>query len=77
MIDRNPNAGQCVHVGIKRMTAVASTAIERLRLPLWLRFNGLVDLPEVAFRIGKVRRAQPPALVGWGSVSYTSMGDWP
>ncbi len=30
---------------------------ERLRLPLWQGFNGLVDLPQVAFGIGKVRRA--------------------
>ena len=29
----------------------------RHRLPLSLRFNGLVDLPEGAFGIGKVRRA--------------------
>ncbi len=43
------------------------TRLEGLRLPLWLRSNGLVDLPEVAFGIGKVRCAQPPALVGWGS----------
>jgi hypothetical protein len=34
-----------------------SSATGRLHLPLWLRSNGLVDLPEVAFRIGKVRRA--------------------
>src|SRR5258708_22066072 len=47
---------------------------ERLRLPLWLRFNGLVDLPEVAFWIGKVRRAQPPGLVGWGSEKRDSLG---
>src|SRR5205807_1273292 len=39
----------------------------RFRLPLWLRSNGLVDLPKIAFGIGKVRRAQPPALVGWRS----------
>jgi len=28
MIDRNPKAGQCVHVGMKRMTEVASTLWE-------------------------------------------------
>ena len=27
MIDRNLTAGQCVHVGMKRMTEVASTAL--------------------------------------------------
>ena len=30
---------------------------QTLRLPLWQGFNGLVDLPQVAFGIGKVRRA--------------------
>src|SRR6266849_129849 len=46
---------------------------ERLRLPLWLRSKRLVDLPEVAFWIGKVRRAQPPGLVGWGSEKRDSL----
>src|SRR5690348_11046893 len=40
---------------------------ERRRLSLCLRCDGLVDLPQVAFGVGKVCRAQPPALVGWGS----------
>jgi len=35
--------------------------------------HGLVDLPEVAFWIGKVRRAQPPGLVGWGSEERDSL----
>ena len=50
------------------------TQPERLRLPLCLRCYGLVDLPEVAFGIGKVRRAQPPGLVGWGSEKRDSLG---
>jgi hypothetical protein len=33
------------------------TRRERPRLPHGLRSNGLVDLPQVAFGIGKVRRA--------------------
>src|SRR5260370_2423569 len=43
------------------------TRLERLRLPLWRGSNGLVDLPKIAFGIGKVRCAQFPGLVGWGS----------
>src|SRR6266496_1064712 len=43
-------------------------------LPLWLRCKGLVDLPEGAFGIGKVCRAQSPALVGWGSQKRDSLG---
>src|ERR1700730_757784 len=46
---------------------------ERLRLPLRRRSNRLVDLPEVAFGIGKVRRAQSPGLVGWGSEKRDSL----
>lgn len=51
-----------------------SSATGRLHLPLWLRFKGLVDLSEVAFGIGKVCRAQPPGLVGWGSEKRDSLG---
>ena len=51
-----------------------SSATGRLHLPLWLRFKGLVDLPEVAFGIGKVCRAQSPGLVGWGSEKRDSLG---
>src|SRR5207247_5549492 len=52
----------------------SASATGRLHLPLWLRFKGLVDLPEVAFGIGKVCRAQPPGLVGWGSEKRDSLG---
>src|SRR6266571_6224792 len=52
----------------------SKNATERLHLPLWLRSKGLVDLPEVAFGIGKVRRAQPPGLVGWGSENRDALG---
>src|SRR2546428_394930 len=54
--------------------AILPSATGRLHLPLWLRFKGLVDLPEVAFGIGKVCRAQPPGLVGWGSEKRDSLG---
>jgi len=33
----------------------------------------VVDLPEVAFWIGKVRRAHPPGLVGWRSEEGDSL----
>ena len=38
------------------------------------RVRWTVDLPEAAFRIGKVRRAQPPGLVGWGSEKRDALG---
>src|SRR6266852_2988732 len=59
----------------KRSAESRPTDLRRIgHLPLWLRFNGLVDLPEVAFGIGKVCRAQPPWLVGWGSEKRDSPG---
>ena len=43
----------CVKCGNEHQGALAT----RLRLALWLRLDGLVDLPQVAFGIGKVCRA--------------------